>query len=78
MRIFVPAFLVVGYLLVASVLLPRTASAQYVDPGNASLLWQLLLSGAVGIAFGFRNWLVVRLRVLLQRIKRRPSTPPLK
>jgi hypothetical protein len=36
-------------------LLPSALSAQYIDPGTSSLIWQLLISGLVGGWFLFRS-----------------------
>jgi hypothetical protein len=38
-----------------SLVMPVTLQAQYIDPGTSSLLWQLLLTGLVGVSFTFRR-----------------------
>ena len=48
---------------------PARLAAQYVDPGSASVLWQLIVAGLFGVLFSVRyfllrwgHWLVTRLR----------------
>lgn len=56
---------------------PRIAGAQYVDPGNASLYWQLLLSALAGGLFMFRSTLRNAFYAVTRLIRKRPSdTPP--
>lgn len=50
-------------------LMPKTATGQYVDPGSASLLWQLLLAGVIGIAFTLRQNVVAAFRAILARVR---------
>lgn len=49
--------------------------AWYVDPGSSSLLWQLVLSGMLGIGFAARRLLAaLRDKVLFRRrVKRNAS-----
>ena len=51
------------------VLAPRIASAQYIDPGNASLYWQLLLSAIAGFAFTFRGGLTWLFHAVRRRLR---------
>lgn len=56
-------------LAIALCLYPRSLYAQYIDPGGASLLWQLLLSGLLGVTFVLRQTLLG----IVRRIGRRPA-----
>lgn len=49
------AFRTVAAIIGVSLAVPSTLSAQYIDPGSSSLLWQLLLTGLVGASFTFRR-----------------------
>ena len=51
------------------VLAPRIASAQYIDSGNASLYWQLLLSAIAGFAFTFRGGLTRLFHAVWSRLR---------
>lgn len=50
-------------------LAPIPAYAQYVDPGSASLLWQLALTGVFGVAFAMRRYLMVLVRLAVRRFR---------
>jgi hypothetical protein len=54
---------------------PSVLSAQYVDPGSASVLWQLLLAGVFGVVFTFRQHIVSLARAFLNRFRRSGNEP---
>jgi len=56
--------------LCAIAAIPARLAAQYVDPGSASILWQLLLAGVFGVVFSFRRYLLSLSRSLLRRFRR--------
>ena len=63
-----------GAILLALVCLcPARAQGQYIDPGSASLLWQLLVAGAVGLGFTMRHYLLALYRRLFSRRGKGPS-----
>lgn len=49
---------------------PAHAAAQYIDPGSASVLWQLILAGVFGVIFSVRSYLLLLGRALLRRWRR--------
>lgn len=55
----------------ASLVLPRTLLAQYIDPGASSLLWQLLLTALVGTSFMLRT----KIGGLIRRVRNRRDNP---
>jgi hypothetical protein len=58
------------WLSLATVLLPSTLLAQYVDPGAVSIVWQLLVAGLFGIIFTLRQRIGYLWHVLAGRKKR--------
>ena len=63
-----------GAILLALVcLIPSRAEAQYIDPGSASLLWQLLVAGIVGLGFTMRHYLLALYRRLFSRRDKGPG-----
>jgi hypothetical protein len=49
---------------------------QYIDPGNTSLLWQLLLSGIFGLSFALRRYVLALLRWFARRIRKDAPKDP--
>ena len=63
---------VTALLIAVLVLSPARAEAQYIDPGSASLLWQLLVAGIVGLGFTMRHYLLALYRRLFSRRDKGP------
>lgn len=57
----------IGMLFAFLLLSPARAQAQYVDPGSASLLWQLVVAGIVGLGFTMRHYLLALYHRLFSR-----------
>ena len=48
---------------------------QYIDPGNSSLIWQLLLAGVVGLGFTLRRTVSTLFRRLFSKRTKGPDEP---
>ena len=76
-----PYHRVLAALAIAVVVVPAPAAA-YLDPGSASILWQVLLSAFLGIAFALRIFWTKVKNVTARLFGRGthkaspPSTPP--
>lgn len=55
---------------------PARVAAQYIDPGSASVLWQLILAGVFGVIFSVRSYLLLLGRALLRRLRRSSDQSP--
>ncbi len=48
---------------------------QYIDPGNSSLIWQLLLAGIAGLGFTLRHTVTTLYRRFFSRRPKGPDEP---
>jgi hypothetical protein len=48
---------------------------QYIDPGNSSLIWQLLLAGVAGLGFTLRHALATLYRRCFSKRSKGPDGP---
>ena len=72
-RTVAPTIRQIGMLFAVLLLSPARAQAQYVDPGSASLLWQLVVAGIVGLGFTTRHYLLALYHRLFSRGGKEPN-----